>query len=81
MERFFPLYIAAQRGHTEVVEILIKNGANVNENDNGWTPLQTASLKGREKVVEVLLKNGANINEKNASGKMPDYQIDWQIID
>lgn len=38
-------------------------------------------LSREGEVVEVLLKNGANINEKNASGKMPDYQIDWQIID
>ena len=35
-----PLYVAAQNGHTEIAQLLIDKGANVNQADNdGATPL------------------------------------------
>jgi ankyrin repeat protein len=57
---------AAGRGHREVVELLLKNGANVNAKAaDGWTALVRAADRGHRKVVEVLLKNGADVNAKD----------------
>lgn len=55
-----PLSFASQAGHKQIVEFLIKNGANVNhESKSGRTPLCFASEKGHKEVVEILIDNGA----------------------
>ncbi len=60
------LHIACREQNFEIVEILTKNKANINLQDNeGWTPLMRASLAGDEKIVELLVKNGAFINYQN----------------
>ena len=61
-----PLHIATYLGHQNVVECLIKNGANVNSVYKEGTPLHVAAMHGHENVVECLVKNGANINSKEA---------------
>ena len=71
-----PLHYAAEEGHRPVVELLIKNGANVNLKDDetdarGETPLHLAAAKGHVPVVELLIKNGANVNAKDADGGTP----------
>ena len=55
-----PLDFAARKGHTSVVELLLKaDGVDVNkEKDNGWTPLYIAAREGHTSVVELLLKAG-----------------------
>ncbi|WP_257264062.1 ankyrin repeat domain-containing protein [Endozoicomonas sp. ONNA2] len=62
-----PLLIASRRGHTQVVSILLKYGANVNvmvhaENERGLTPLIAAATHGCHKTVQLLLKNNADAN-------------------
>ena len=58
------LRTAAKRGHTGVVELLLKNGAQVNQADsNGITALMIAAKHGNKKIVELLLKNGAQVNQ------------------
>ena len=60
-----PLSIAAENGHTEVVEVLLKNEANIearNDKNSNFTPLHYAAENGHAKVVEVLLKNGAPVD-------------------
>ncbi len=60
------LHIACREQNFEIVEILIKNKANINLQDNeGWTPLMRASLSGDEKIIKLLIKKGAIINYKN----------------
>lgn len=55
-----PLNIAAQNGHSNVVELLLAKGAKIDQaNSNGWTPLNSASLNGHSNVVELLLAKGA----------------------
>ena len=45
--------IASQYGHTQVVEQLFKEHADVNiQNKNGWTALMIASQNGHSQVVE-----------------------------
>lgn len=60
-------------GHTESPEIIsqmLKNGANVNiQDDLGGTPLLAASLSSKSpEIIKILLKNGANINIKTKEG-------------
>jgi len=60
------LHIACREQNLEIVEILIKNKAKINLQDNeGWTPLMRASLAGDEKIVKLLIKKGAIINYQN----------------
>ncbi|OQS07843.1 ankyrin repeat domain-containing protein 50-like, partial [Thraustotheca clavata] len=44
-----PVYIAAQNGHNDTVQLLFSNGANINKAmNNGWTPLLTAAYNGHK---------------------------------
>jgi ankyrin repeat protein len=61
-----PLHYAADEGHTEVVELLIANGADVNaEDEEGWTPFHLAAYWGGKDIVELLIAAGADVNAKN----------------
>lgn len=57
-----PIHSAAALGHSEVVRLLIDNGADINvaENHYGLDPLMLATDLGREAVVQLLLERGAN---------------------
>ena len=49
------LYIAAQEGHREVVEVLAGLGADVNQaNNNGTSPVCIAAQEGHTEVIKVL---------------------------
>ena len=63
------LHWAACEGHADVIEVLLKHGANVNAKDNGgWTALHWAAKLGHADVVEVLLKHGADVNARDDRG-------------
>ena len=53
------LYFAAQRGHVEIVGVLIENGAELNSVTKFGTPLQIAARGNHVRIVEMLLENGA----------------------
>ncbi len=54
---------AAIHGHKEIIEKLLKLGANINNKDiNGHTALTWAIFHGQIKTVKVFIKNGANLN-------------------
>ena len=60
---------AARDGHTEVVKLLIDNGADLNHKNNGGvTALRTAAREGRTEVVKLLIDNGADQNIKDVDG-------------
>uniref|UniRef100_A0A7I4DKB9 Serine/threonine-protein kinase BSK1-like TPR repeats domain-containing protein n=1 Tax=Physcomitrium patens TaxID=3218 RepID=A0A7I4DKB9_PHYPA len=55
------LVTAAAAGITESVELLLKNGANINASAmGGVTPLHVAADHGNERMVDCLLAAGAN---------------------
>lgn len=51
-----PLIESAQNGHAEIVEFLIKNGADplIKSDLDGLTALETAQLYKQQRVVEIL---------------------------
>ncbi|OLC81617.1 MAG: hypothetical protein AUH72_08985 [Acidobacteria bacterium 13_1_40CM_4_65_8] len=65
---YTPLILAAQQGCAEVMEPLIKAGADVNaKTANGTTPLMFAAASGNTNAVEVLLDHGADINAQEST--------------
>jgi len=65
-----PLNEAARHGSIEIVQLLLKNGAQVEvaTDDHGWTPLYEAIRDNRPDVVRLLLEHGANKNTRLHSG-------------
>ncbi len=60
------LFGASNEGHSDVVELLCRRGADVDIRDiNGHTALMAAAAKGYSKIVEILLSHKANINGKD----------------
>ncbi|WP_310488801.1 ankyrin repeat domain-containing protein [Chamaesiphon sp. VAR_69_metabat_338] len=52
---------AAAAGHTAIVELLIKAGANVNLRDKlGFTPIASAAYAGYGQIVQLLIDAGAD---------------------
>ncbi|WP_310410320.1 ankyrin repeat domain-containing protein [Chamaesiphon sp. OTE_8_metabat_110] len=53
---------AAAAGHTQIVELLIRAGANVNLRDKlGFTPIASAAYAGYGEIVRLLIDAGADI--------------------
>ncbi|XP_019647802.1 PREDICTED: death-associated protein kinase dapk-1-like [Branchiostoma belcheri] len=66
------LHVACSGGHDEVVELLIKNQADLNvTNKNGDTGLHVACRWGHDKVVELLIRNRADLLITNKDDKRP----------
>lgn len=64
------LTLACAGGHEELVELLIKRGADIEHRDKkGFTPLILAATAGHEKVVDILLNNGADIEAQSERTK------------
>lgn len=67
---FTPLIYACGSGNLDIVEKLIKNGANVNGfTQSGISAIAAACLRDQKEVAKFLLKNGANINLVNKRGE------------
>ena len=63
------LVIAAQEGHSRIVQTLLEKGADINaRNADEEVALHRASSQGHQGIVQMLLEKGANVNARNASG-------------
>ncbi|KAM9708977.1 kinase D-interacting substrate of 220 kDa B isoform 3-T4 [Menidia menidia] len=64
-----PLMVAAEQGNLEIVQELIRRGANVNLDDiDCWTALISAAKEGHIEVVRELLENNANLEHRDMGG-------------
>jgi ankyrin repeat protein len=64
-----PLHQACLKGHTDVVQLLLANNADVDvTNANDETPLHAACKHGHTSVVQALLANDAVFEMKNDDG-------------
>ncbi|XP_028406292.1 serine/threonine-protein phosphatase 6 regulatory ankyrin repeat subunit B-like isoform X2 [Dendronephthya gigantea] len=68
-----PLHIAARiKGGTEVADMLLKSGANVDvPQENGETSLHIATRNNNLAMVKLLLTEGANAARKSRTGEIP----------
>jgi len=68
-----PLHLAAMHGHTDIMELLIAKGADLEARDQHWgnTPLLHATPYGRTEAVRLLLEKGANIEARDGHGLTP----------
>jgi ankyrin repeat protein len=72
--------IASWDNHEGIAQILIDNGANVNQEstETFWgklegkrTPLILASKRGHKGIAQILIDNGAEVNKAKCWGKTP----------
>ncbi|KAH0563806.1 putative ankyrin repeat protein RF_0381 [Cotesia glomerata] len=57
------LHLAARNGNKATLEILLKEGADVQaRNEDGETPLHIAITKGNTEAVELLVQHGADVH-------------------
>ncbi|GFF57779.1 putative ankyrin repeat protein RF_0381 [Aspergillus lentulus] len=70
-----PLHIAAQMGKTDLVQLLLLYGADVNVRDGQHaTPLHLACVNGQLGAVELLLNSGTDVNAATLLRETPLHQ-------
>ena len=76
------LHIAARVGHEEVVDALLREGADPNAtNIHGDAPLHCACNRGHTRTIQRLLRGGARIDMCNGTGSTPcdAMQAGWLL--
>ena len=69
--------MAAWRGHSEVVKLLLEAGADKDAaSQENMTALHLAAWKDHAEVVKLLLEAGADKDSADRDGKMPVRAID-----
>jgi len=64
------LHVASAKGYIKVINLLIKGGADVNQQDfDGWTPLHAAAHWAQREACELLAENYVNMDIKNCVGQ------------
>ena len=66
----YPLHLASNYGHLDVVRYLVGRGAALEVKDtSGHTPLMYAAFEGHDDIVEFLLSAGASVEAACMSGE------------
>ncbi|XP_044270885.1 protein phosphatase 1 regulatory subunit 12A isoform X7 [Tribolium madens] len=66
------LHVAAAKGYTDVMKILLQCGADIDAQDiDGWTPLHAAAHWGHKDACQILAENLADMEAKNYVGQTP----------
>ncbi|XP_051974833.1 protein phosphatase 1 regulatory subunit 12A-like isoform X4 [Xyrauchen texanus] len=75
------LHVAAAKGYTEVLKLLIQAGYDVNIKDfDGWSPLHAASHWGKEEACRILVENLCDMDVLNKVGQTAFDVADEDIL-
>ena len=74
------LYIACRGGFLDVVDMILRQGANINACQlQGNTPLHVAAWYRHLPIVQLLLRCGADITIRNVAGNTALEECDWAV--
>lgn len=75
------LHVAAAKGYTKVLSLLLAGRANVDQQDNdGWTPLHAASHWGQLEAAQMLVSSLADLDVKNFAGQTAVDVADQDVV-
>uniref|UniRef100_A0A8C2CLR6 Protein phosphatase 1 regulatory subunit n=1 Tax=Cyprinus carpio TaxID=7962 RepID=A0A8C2CLR6_CYPCA len=75
------LHVAAAKGYTEVLKLLIQAGYDVNIKDyDGWTPLHAAAHWGKEEACRILVEHLCDMDMVNKVGQTAFDVADEDIL-
>ncbi|XP_048012969.1 protein phosphatase 1 regulatory subunit 12A isoform X3 [Megalobrama amblycephala] len=75
------LHVAAAKGYTEVLKLLIQAGYDVNIKDyDGWTPLHAAAHWGKEEACRILVEHLCDMDIINKVGQTAFDVADEDIL-
>ncbi|XP_051856337.1 protein phosphatase 1 regulatory subunit 12A isoform X5 [Antechinus flavipes] len=75
------LHVAAAKGYTEVLKLLLQAGYDVNIKDyDGWTPLHAAAHWGKEEACRILVDNLCDMDMINKVGQTAFDVADEDIL-
>ncbi|XP_025056709.1 protein phosphatase 1 regulatory subunit 12A isoform X4 [Alligator sinensis] len=75
------LHVAAAKGYTEVLKLLIQAGYDVNIKDyDGWTPLHASAHWGKEEACRILVENLCDMEAVNKVGQTAFDVADEDIL-
>ncbi|ROT75698.1 ankyrin repeat-containing protein [Penaeus vannamei] len=67
-----PLHLAAEKGHNRIIQMLLKNGANVNAMRNdGWSALHEAAYNGHWTTLQQLRDQGGKVGGLSKTNDTP----------
>ncbi|XP_060759770.1 protein phosphatase 1 regulatory subunit 12A isoform X2 [Neoarius graeffei] len=75
------LHVAAAKGYTEVLKLLIQAGYDVNIKDyDGWTPLHAAAHWGKDEACRILVENLCDMDIVNKVGQTAFDVADEDVL-
>ncbi|CAI9541902.1 unnamed protein product [Staurois parvus] len=75
------LHVAAAKGYTEVLKLLIQAGYDINVKDyDGWAPLHAAAHWGKEEACRILVENLCEMDAVNKVGQTAFDVADEDIL-
>ncbi|KPU78759.1 uncharacterized protein Dana_GF23761, isoform T [Drosophila ananassae] len=75
------LHVAAAKGYTKVLSLLLAGRGNVDRQDNdGWTPLHAAAHWGQRETAEMLVESLADMDIRNYAGHSCIDVADRKIV-
>ncbi|XP_063773054.1 ankyrin repeat domain-containing protein 6 isoform X3 [Pseudophryne corroboree] len=73
-----PLHLAANKGHLNVVQILLKAGCELNIQDDGHqTALHRAAVVGNSDILAVLIQEGCALDRQDKDGNTALHEAAW----